>query len=175
MLAAVGATVASFDLLQNQTTSIIPIMFCIMFGFLLCLFGVSMLRWLSAKKLQQFQLHRHPSQFKPSLTPSDVPPDDASPQDASQAQHPNVVLGADGDPHAQSESDEALKDHIRILKTVIALKKRGAAGGRNHDMLGMFCHALVECLLNSIGHYGLSRHLIQLLVLLAGLAVCDAC
>jgi hypothetical protein len=135
MLASVAATAGSFDLLRDQTTSIIPIMFCISFGFLLCLFGVATLRWISAKELQQYQLHRHLPNPKGRITP-DGSSNGAVPSGDTQTEFGNVAVGVDPGRIVYSQPMDPLKEHIRILNMVLALKMRGAAGGRNADMRG---------------------------------------
>ena len=113
-----------------------------MFGFMLCLFGVATLRWVSARELQQYQLRRHLPTSKSQISPSDdldsgaVPPGETQPDESNIA-----VSGGDTERTAYNRMYSLrpirpIDDHIRILNTVIALKKRGAAGGRHVDMRG---------------------------------------
>ena len=109
---------------------------------MLCLFGVSTLRWISARELQQYQLRRHLPQSKSQISPADDPTNGAAPPGDNQAEFSHIAVGG-GDTERTAlqrmYSERSLRpidDHIRILNTVIALKKRGAAGGRTQNIRG---------------------------------------
>lgn len=109
---------------------------------MLCLLGVSTLRWVSARELQQYQLRMHLPQSKSQIIPADDLTNGAAPPGENQAEYSNIAVGG-GDTERtaydwmySARSTRPIDEHIRILHAVIALKKRGAAGGRHVDIRG---------------------------------------
>ena len=97
-------TVGTFPFLKRQRVSIIPISACIGFGFSLAMFGVALLRYMSAQALEQYQT--------------------ATPSRSGQ-------VTPEGHCSESGDVVPPLNRHMRILKLVIELKERGAAGGFN--------------------------------------------
>lgn len=117
--ACMSGTVASFPLLEDQTTSILPIMCCIAFGFSLCMFGVASLRWWSSLTLQKYQLA------------AELNID----SDGGRRIHPENEGEQNELPSASHYSP--LQHHIFLLSEVISMKQRGAAGGHHSRIRGM--------------------------------------
>ena len=121
-LGCFGATIGTFRLLTNQRASIVPIVSCISFGFSMAMLGTAIMRYRGAQRLEQYQLSRHPEGARRGGT-NKVAAEAPEGGEKGDAASPSAA--------AALVPLSPVKQHLRVLACVLALKQRGAAGGYN--------------------------------------------